>query len=336
MNSTQWRDDFQRIVHNRAIAYSQGHGITHQLMPFENAHGNGGLLTTVADLLRWNRNFTEMKVGGPELIKAQLQQARLNDGRTIAYAAGLVVSTYKGLLEISHSGATAGYRGWLARYPDQGLSVAVLCNTGSANAGELGREVGDIYLAGVLPKEEAQPTFAVDAKTLESEAGLYRSDRDHGALSVQVKDGHLQLETGAVLNPVTATSFRLDETGPIISFEFNPKGEVARMHFANEVDGGHDFDRVAPAHPSRDDLAVLAGDYVSEEAEVILTVKLGANGLEIHRRPDTVIPLTPTYADGFSSDLGSIRFLRDSAGKVTEMSIGEDRVWDLRLRRVAK
>jgi len=65
-------------------------------------------------------------------------------------------------------------------------------------------------------------------------------------------------------------------------------------------------------------------------------VKLGANGLEIHRRPDTVIPLTPTYADGFSSDLGSIRFLRDSAGKVTEMSIGEDRVWDLRLRRVAK
>jgi hypothetical protein len=176
----------------------------------------------------------------------------------------------------------------------------------------------------------------VDAKTLQSEAGLYRSDRDHGALSVLLKDGQLQLETGAVLRPISTTSFLMGENGPIVSFESSPSGEVARMHFANDVDGGHDFDRVAPAHPSREDLAALTGDYTSKEAEVTLTVKLAANGLEIHRRPDTVIPLTPTYADGFSSDLGSIRFLRDSSGKVTEMSIGQDRVWDLRLRRAAK
>ena len=35
----------------------------HTDMPFEKVHGNGGLLTTVADLLKWNENFADPKVG---------------------------------------------------------------------------------------------------------------------------------------------------------------------------------------------------------------------------------------------------------------------------------
>ena len=138
MTSTSWRDDFRRIVKGRAIAYSQTGDTVRQLMPFENVHGNGGLLTTVADLLRWNQNFT---------LDHQLDQGKLNDGRTIAYAAGLMVLHYKGLDEISHSGTTAGYNAWLGRYPAQGLSVAVLCcNSSAANGTQLGHAVADIYL----------------------------------------------------------------------------------------------------------------------------------------------------------------------------------------------
>ena len=54
----------------------------------------------------------------------------------------------------------------------------------------------------------------------------------------------------------------------------------------------------------------------------------------IRRRPDTIIPLTPSYRDGFSSSLGSVRFIRDSGGRVIEMSIGGGRMWDLRLPRI--
>ena len=59
MSSTSWRDDFRRIVKGRAIAYSENGGVMRQLMPFEDVHGNGGLLTTVGDLLKWNQNFTD-------------------------------------------------------------------------------------------------------------------------------------------------------------------------------------------------------------------------------------------------------------------------------------
>ena len=52
MTRTSWRDDFRRIVKSRATAYSEAKGTYVQNMPFENVHGNGGLLTTVGDLLR--------------------------------------------------------------------------------------------------------------------------------------------------------------------------------------------------------------------------------------------------------------------------------------------
>src|SRR5688572_25973184 len=47
MRRTQWRDDYTRIVKDRAIAYeARFDGGLSMDMPFENVHGNGGLLTT--------------------------------------------------------------------------------------------------------------------------------------------------------------------------------------------------------------------------------------------------------------------------------------------------
>jgi len=334
MRSTEWRDDYRRIVRNRAIAYTQTGGTTRQDMPFENAHGNGGLLTTVGDMLRWNRNFTEMKIGGPALVEAQLRQGRLNDGRTMAYAAGLEVLLHQGLREVSHSGATAGYRGWLARYPDQGLSVALLCNTGAANPVLLGHAVADVYLAAVLPKHAAEASVVVDPAVLQAEAGLYRSNRDHTDISVEWKDGRLQIGEGAVLRAVSAKSFVRGEDGSAVEFENEPSGKVIGMRLASAIDGGEYYEKVARANPSRTDLEAMTGEYASDEAEITLKVALEQNGLVIHRRPDAVIPLTPTYRDGFSSEMGSVRFIRDSGGRVIEMSIGGQRMWDLRLPRI--
>jgi CubicO group peptidase (beta-lactamase class C family) len=340
MTSTEWRDDFQRIVHNRAIAYSQIGGATRQEMPFENAYGNGGLLTTVGDLLRWNRNFTEMKVGGPAFVKEQQQQGRLNDGRTVAYAAGLEVLSYKGLREVSHPGSTAGYSGWLGRYPDQGLSVALLCNTAAADPIQLAHAVADVYLAGVLPKRAAQAPVQVDSASLKARAGLYRSLRDHRTISIELKDDHLvAVRPGSDAPPsmmkvVSAKSFIVGEDGPIAEFEADSSGKVVRLRFEDDEGKPYYYEKVEWANPSHADLDAMTGEYASDEAEVTLRVAFEQDRLVIRRRPDAIIPLTPTYRDGFSSSLGSVRFIRDSGGHVIEMSIGGQRVWDLRLRRI--
>src|SRR5919109_3782729 len=107
-------------------------------MPFENVHGNGGLLTTVGDLLRWNENFDHARVGGPELVRQLEARGRLSDGREIGYGLGLGIGELRGVREFSHAGSTAGYRAFLARYPDQRLSIAGLCNAAEADAPRLG------------------------------------------------------------------------------------------------------------------------------------------------------------------------------------------------------
>ena len=109
MTSTQWRDDYARVVKGRAIAYRPGAGGQWRMdMPFEQVHGNGGLLTTVDDMLKWTENLRTGAVGGPKFLEEMHRQARLTSGRQIEYARGLYVTTHRGVREVSHGGATAG------------------------------------------------------------------------------------------------------------------------------------------------------------------------------------------------------------------------------------
>ena len=146
MTRTSWRDDYTLVLKDRAIAYAGAAGGFRLDMPFENVHGNGGLLTTVGDLLRWNENFVTPKVGDADFVKLQQTTVPFTSGTMQTYAFGLMIGTYKGVREVSHSGSTAGYRAHLMRYPDQHVSVAVLCNAGTANATQLARSVADLYL----------------------------------------------------------------------------------------------------------------------------------------------------------------------------------------------
>ena len=159
MRDTSWRDDYTRVVKRRAIAYSERQGKFAADMPFENVHGNGGLLTTVGDLLKWNENFTKPVVGDTAVLVEMQRNARFTDGGTHEYALGLYSDTYKGVREVDHSGATAGYRAHLGRYPDQQVSVAVLCNAGSANATAFAKGAAELYLTG-LAGSPAPPAVA--------------------------------------------------------------------------------------------------------------------------------------------------------------------------------
>lgn len=53
---------------------------------------------------------------------------------------------HKGVRQVSHSGSTAGYAAHLVRFPDQHLSVAVLCNVNNAGATASANAVADLYL----------------------------------------------------------------------------------------------------------------------------------------------------------------------------------------------
>ncbi len=219
MTRTSWRDDFRRIVKDRAIAYQAEPGGYAQEMPFENVHGNGGLLTTVGDLLRWNENFESPKVGDAAFVARQQEPGLFNDGKPGSYALGLMVGTYKGVREVGHSGSTAGYRAHLVRYPDQRLSIAVLCNVSSGAATRYAHAVADLYLGSAIattpqpaPQRQLPPqSFKPTAAQLASYAGTYASDEAETVFTIAVDGDSLILmrrpDTKIILRPTVEDTF---------------------------------------------------------------------------------------------------------------------------------
>ena len=97
-----------RLVHRRALAYSREDDGYHLDLPFENVHGNGGLLTTVGDLLTWTRNFRTPVVGDAAFVAEQTTPGRFLDGQAHDYGLGVWVRDLSRTAEVRHSGSTAG------------------------------------------------------------------------------------------------------------------------------------------------------------------------------------------------------------------------------------
>src|SRR6185295_8118141 len=178
MTNSSWRDDYQRIVPGRAQAYARERNGPWRLnMPFMNVYGNGGMLTTVGDWMKWNAMLESQSLGAP-LVNALETQGVLNDGRKIAYALGLTVDTYKGLKDVSHGGATAGYQTFLARYPDNKVSVGVMCNGTSPSAGGIAASITD-EIFGPFPEAPKTEAAKVSEDELKKFAGIWRNEKTH-------------------------------------------------------------------------------------------------------------------------------------------------------------
>jgi len=295
-------------------------------MPFENVHGNGGLLTTVGDLLRWNSNFAKPRVGDEAFVSEQQEPGRLRDGRQHNYGLGLYIRDYQGVREVSHSGSTAGYQAYLARYPEQRLSVAVLCNVTSATPGRYAHEVADMYLGPALTPRKVVPA-ALKVQQIEPFAGLYRNTITGQPLVLALQKESLSM-AGQPLIPISPTTFEAPGGGA--SLEFGEPGRVRMLLASGLVE---DYEKVQQAQPDAKALAELAGLYTSDEADALFKVEATDRGLSLVRSPDTMLPLWPLYADAFASPMGMVRFNRDATGRIAGFSISEDRVWDLRFRR---
>ncbi len=158
MNNTHFHDNHKHIIKNRAFSYGKtDSGFDNLIMRFDLV-GSGGLYTNVKDMLLWDRNFYDNKLGkgNPDLIKKMHEDGVLNNGESAEYAFALVNGEYRGLRTVSHSGALAGYRAELMRFPDQNFSVILLGNYDTFNSTGKAHQVAEAYLGDLMSKPENQ------------------------------------------------------------------------------------------------------------------------------------------------------------------------------------
>ncbi|MEW5984818.1 MAG: serine hydrolase [Acidobacteriota bacterium] len=337
MTRTQWRDDFTEIVEDRATAYRRlpsGEFRTH--MSITDVVGNGGLLLTVGDALHWNENLDNPKVGGREMVERLQTRGVLNDGFVNEYAQGLTVTNYRGVREISHGGSTAGYQTFLARWPDERLSVAVLCNTTGVNPGGYAHQVADLFLAGKLQEVPRVKPVDVPAESLKALAGVYREKATDAVVRVTFDEKEKSLRIGGTSVVPTAPAVLSTGNGTRTYTVDTPAGGGSSR--ITESDGGRTKPRIwerEPAFaPTAQQLAAYAGDYVCDElGGLVYTFSVDGEMLKMRARPAQREILTPVFPDGFLMDGSTVRFTRDAKGRVEGLRLYAGRVRHLRFAR---
>ena len=330
MKKSSWRDDYQRIVPGRAQAYSrQGNGPWRLNMPFMNVYGNGGMLTTVGDWMKWNAMLDSNSLGAP-LVNALETRGVLNDGRKIAYALGLTVDTYKGLKDVSHGGSTAGYQTFLARYPDNKVSIGVMCNGTSPSAGGIAAGITD-EIFGPYPEIPKTEPAKVSEDELKKFVGIWRSEKTHAPARFVIENG-VSRWSGARLVPMGGGQFVAGSNQ--LKFTFDRDGKPMS---AETVDSDGEVRRFIPEKewtPTPEDLAAFKGDWFSEEAGASLTVAVDDGKPFVKQRPATSLPMQPLYKDHFDVQGYVVWFTRDKNGSVNSLHVGASRMRDMPFVRV--
>ena len=334
MTNTHFRDDFAEIVKHQAYGYTRQGGVFKLSVTNFDTAGATSLLTTAEDLAKWDANFQNPLVGGAALVAAMETRGRLNDGRDIDYASGVVHGTHRGLKTISHGGADAGYRSALNRYPDQRFGVATLCNLAQTNPGRLAQRVAEVYLADQMqpattPASEHRPEVPLPAAELSALAGLYWNARDATPGRLVFEDGRLRMRTGpqqtVALKSIGNRRFVPDDGAPFaVVFGDN------RMTLEGPTGTGDVFERVEPFAPTPAQLEAFAGVYRSDEIEAIYRIVIKEGRLRLERLKSASAELEPLITDTFSGQPGVIRFTRDATGGVTGFVLEAGRVRGMR------
>ncbi|MDW8330338.1 MAG: serine hydrolase domain-containing protein [Cyclobacteriaceae bacterium] len=331
MNNTRWRDNFREIIPNRATAYTRNQqGKYQQDMPFENVHGPGGLLTTTRDLLRWNKLLETHELLGDYWAGLRIQPGKLNNGKEIDYAAGLMTGAVNGFTEIGHSGATAGYRAWLAYYPQKKLSVVLLSNDGTFNPSRTGRELAEIFLgkSETLTLQTPERRVTLSESELNQWAGAWRHATAPEFFILERSGDKLQVGNSSLFAIHRDTLY-----GNNFLLIAQPDKSIVRQ----TTEGKEIFTKMPAADKSPAYLQKVAGRYRSDDADVTLEIRLKGDELWVHRKPGDVFQLQPVYKDAYRWEgTGLMELTRDRKGNITGFLVSQPRAWRVPFVRLTK
>jgi D-aminopeptidase len=324
------------------------------IFPSEEIRGEGGIVSTVDDMLLWLAHLRGAKRVGSEASWGQLlTPGRLNNGTPLPYSLGLIRENYRGVEIIHHAGSVVGGSAQMLTAPSYGLDVVIVTNGTTANPVELAYSVVDVVLGDTALGRRATPPATgayqalvgrryygpkfdtvIEFADLEGKLGL--SLFNQVARPLRLRGDGLWLDVADIaMGPVVV------RTGPLAATQAAP-GQLSSR------EGGHEemLELLPDQAPPVADLApALSGTYLAPDlaaraaviaaGDVLLLQLVGTSG-------SLTVKLVPYSADvlGFEVPGGLLPFrgvvcVERTGALVTGLRLSTARTRRLRLQRAS-
>jgi CubicO group peptidase (beta-lactamase class C family) len=229
MDSTRF-NDHGKVVARRADGYFwRNNEWTKRDPPVWDVAAAGALLSSVSDLAKWEAALQSGKVLKPSSLEQMWTPVSLSGGGTFPYGFGWSIETFRGRKLISHGGLMTGFSSYVAHYPEERLTIIVLCNLANLRefppAGRIGVKISSIYI----------PSLALDALKEIPDPEPQITQMLRSALA-----GLLEGKPDASLFTQPSFAFQTSERGRTLHKELAAHGALKSLSLLERRDEGAD------------------------------------------------------------------------------------------------
>ncbi|HEY5758210.1 MAG TPA: serine hydrolase domain-containing protein [Steroidobacter sp.] len=230
--------------------------------------GEGGIVATVDDMLKWLRHMSAPVVGSPETWRAMRTPLT-----THGYGLGLVMNEHRGQPTVHHAGGVVGGSSQMIKFVDHELDIIVMTN---------GRSAVDLYSLVDAIADRCLPGLPAAPRDFSGDLvlGTFYSRRTGRVLNFVGHEGRqavtmggmalpaLRAADGSISVPILPTDLIIRpmtrSDSPVRAVEITEFGRTDRL------------ERVEPmANP---DVAGIVGEYSSAGAGLTASISLQADG----------------------------------------------------------
>ena len=339
MESSFILENPNRIVRNSATGYTPTSDSTYQKKHFYNIAlgGDGQVYTSFQDLLLWDNNFNDKKIGGQALFDRQHERGILNNGDTIEYGGGLFIQESKGQSVVQHTGSWGGFRAVYWRLPSLKKTLVVLANTPDFLNGPSFLELLDLMITEEEAKQNVKEvrdstnTLKLTTQQLQKYTGCFAvKGQPHLRLLSKLMNDTLTItqlwdEQEYQLIPTSENDF-IRRDRPMVKCSFDK--ETGTPTLVNEIFEVWQTERVE-AYQHRANLAEYVGKYHSVEIGASYIIQVENELLVVLRNNEKIKTLLPVSEDVFGDQFQGYQFIRHD-GKITSFLIHDRRIRNLK------
>lgn len=219
-------------------------GYLRGLFPSFDVLGEGGIVSTIDDMLRWAAHLRHpSRLGSAETWREMLTMPTYSSGETGIYALGLMRTKYRNVETVHHAGGVFGGTCQMLTVPSHALDIVLMSNGAPIDPAALATEIVDIVLGDDVlgpPRQMAEP-MSENPGLL----GQYLSADPVQLVEIVERDGGLYAATNNAMHPAQALiaderGYRIEDGAGarirVIPHERAASGDVPAIDF---IENGH-------------------------------------------------------------------------------------------------